>query len=122
MAASYLNSAMIPNMGGQINISKTYFTALQNKQKRNWACVLRFGKIMHWKFVSVTLTHRSSQRRCLEDCNFIKKRLQQMWFLVKFSKFFRTLILKNICERLLLDTRELLKITLIIFLSNIIFS
>ena len=38
----------------------------------------------------------------LKDCNFIKKRLQHMFFLVKFEKFLRTRILKNICERLLL--------------------
>ena len=34
--------------------------------------------------------------------NFIKKRFQHMYFPVKFVKFLTTLILKNICERLLL--------------------
>ena len=34
--------------------------------------------------------------------NFIKKRLQARWCPVKFVKFLRTSILKNICERLLL--------------------
>ena len=33
--------------------------------------------------------------------NFIKKRLQHRCFAVKFAKFLRTLILKNICIRLL---------------------
>ena len=35
--------------------------------------------------------------------NFIKKRLQARWCPVKFVKFLRTPILKNICERLLLN-------------------
>ena len=35
-------------------------------------------------------------------CNFIKKRPQRKCFLVKFAKFLRATVLKNICERLLL--------------------
>ena len=38
----------------------------------------------------------------LRACNFIKKRLQQKCFPVKFKKFLRTPILKNICKRLFL--------------------
>ena len=38
----------------------------------------------------------------LKACNFVKKRLQHRCFPVKFSKFLRTPILKNICEQLLL--------------------
>ena len=38
----------------------------------------------------------------LQACNFIKKRLQHRCFPMKFAKFSRTLILKNMCERLLL--------------------
>ena len=38
----------------------------------------------------------------LKACNFIKKRLQHKCFSVKFVKFQRTPILKNIFERLLL--------------------
>ena len=38
----------------------------------------------------------------LQVCNFIKKILRHMYFPVKVAKFFRTPILKNICERLLL--------------------
>ena len=34
---------------------------------------------------------------------FIKKRLQHRCFPVNFAKFLRTPILRNICERLLLD-------------------
>ena len=39
----------------------------------------------------------------LQACNFIKKGLQQRHFSVKFAKFLRTYLLKNICERLLLQ-------------------
>ena len=39
----------------------------------------------------------------LQACNFIKQRLQQSYFLVKFAKFLRTPILNNICERMLLQ-------------------
>ena len=38
----------------------------------------------------------------LKTCNSIKKRHQRTCFPVKLAKFLRTLILKNICERLLL--------------------
>ena len=40
----------------------------------------------------------------LKAWNFIKNRLQHSCFPVKFAKFLRTPILKNICERLLLNT------------------
>ena len=39
----------------------------------------------------------------LQVCNFIKKRLQHGHFPVKFTKFLRTRILKNICQPLLLQ-------------------
>ena len=35
--------------------------------------------------------------------SFIKKRLKHKYFLLKFAKFFRTPILRNICKRLLLN-------------------
>ena len=38
----------------------------------------------------------------VQACNFIKKRLQHGCFPVKFAKFLRAPILKNIYERLLL--------------------
>ena len=38
----------------------------------------------------------------LKSWNFIKKRLQDRCFPVKFAKFLRTPISKNICEGLLL--------------------
>ena len=39
----------------------------------------------------------------LQTCNFIKKRLQHRCFPVNIAKFLRTPVLKNICERLLLQ-------------------
>ena len=42
----------------------------------------------------------------LQSCNFIKNRLQHRCFPVKFAKFLRTPILKNICKQLLLNTKE----------------
>ena len=41
-------------------------------------------------------------------CIFIKKRLQHRHFHVKFAKLLRTLILKNICGRLLLSTTPII--------------
>ena len=45
---------------------------------------------------------RFSVKRGVQLCNFIKKRLQHRYYAVKFVKFLKTLILKNICEQLLL--------------------
>ena len=39
----------------------------------------------------------------LQFCNFFKKRVQHRCFLWIFGKYFRLAILKNICERQLLD-------------------
>ena len=38
----------------------------------------------------------------VKACNFIKKRFQHRYFSMSIAGFLRTLILKNICERLLL--------------------
>ena len=64
-------------------------------------------KVILGNFVNRTgkrLVLESSFNKVLDSqaCNFIKKRLQHIYFTVKFSKFSRALILKNICERLLL--------------------
>ena len=40
-------------------------------------------------------------------CNFIKKRLQRRCFPVNIGKLLRTPVLKNICERLLLNEKKL---------------
>ena len=58
-------------------------------------------------------------------CNFIKKRFQPRCFPVKFAKFLRTPILKNICERIPLQVllnRLNLEICIItrLFLSRIL--
>ena len=42
----------------------------------------------------------------LQDCNFIKNRLQLRSFPVNNAKFLKTPILMNICERLLLTKCE----------------
>ena len=42
----------------------------------------------------------------LQVCNFVKKRLRHKCFHLKFVKFLRTPILKNICERLLLKLSQ----------------
>ena len=39
----------------------------------------------------------------LQNCSFIKKKLQHSCFPLKFAKFLRTPILKSICEKLLLQ-------------------
>ena len=47
-------------------------------------------------FACLTLV---SFKRATQRANFIKKRHQRRCFPVKFAKFLRTPILKNICER-----------------------
>ena len=57
-------------------------------------------------FFFLKLLQYSQESKCvcgLKACNFIKKRLQHRLFLVNMAKFLRTPILKNICERLLLE-------------------
>ena len=45
-------------------------------------------------------------KKGLKACNFIKKRLRHRCFPVKFLKFLRTSILKNIYEQLLLSVQQ----------------
>ena len=45
----------------------------------------------------------------LQACNFVKKRLRHKCFPVKFAKFSRTAILKNVCERLLLKSEYVMQ-------------
>ena len=63
------------------------------------SCFVRFGKFHRKTTVIESLFNKVAD---LQACNFTKKRLQHRCFPVKFVKFFRTTILKNICERLLL--------------------
>ena len=66
------------------------------------------------KKVFLKITQDSQEKACVGAsfdkvsglCNFIKKRLQHMCFPVKFAKFLRGPILKNICQRLLLKLYE----------------
>ena len=84
-----------------------------------------FFPFLAWSFICLII--RSNHRRCsikeaaqrktpvleslfdkvaaLLACNFIKKRLQHRCFAVNIAKFLRTLILKKICERLLLHNK-----------------
>ena len=55
----------------------------------------------------------------LRDCNFIEKRLPHKCFPVKFAKFLRTSILKNICGRVLLKISTLQKKLFIDFFHKI---
>ena len=63
------------------------------------SCFAQFRKF-HWK--TTVIESLFNKVADLQACNFTKKRLQHRCFPVKFVKFFRTTILKNICERLLL--------------------
>ena len=51
--------------------------------------------------MTVQLQFQNSKMK-LQACNFFKKRLRHKFFPVNIAKILRTLILKNICERLLL--------------------
>ena len=66
-----------------------------------------YGKGILESFIKFTFKHlyRSLllNKKDHQACNFIKKRLQHMCFPVNIGKFLRTRILKNICERLLLQ-------------------
>ena len=46
-----------------------------------------------------------------QACNFTKIRLPHRWFPVNFMKLLRTPILKNICQQMLLQTKDRKKLT-----------
>ena len=48
------------------------------------------------------LFNKDAGLQAFRAATLLKKRLQHKCFTVKFAKFLRALILKNICERLLL--------------------
>ena len=54
--------------------------------------VIFTGKQLHWDLFFNVASHQA--------CNFIKKKLQNRYFLVNIEKFIRTPILKNICKQL----------------------
>ena len=61
------------------------------------------------------LESRFDKVASLQACNFIKKRFQHRCFPVKFVKFLRAHILKNICERLLLNFANSMSISFVWF-------
>ena len=83
----------------------SFFAHCRKYRSSHWRCfwkkaVLKnfvnfTGKHLCWSHLSVTWGSKA--------CNFIKKRLQHRCFPVKFAKLLRTLILKNICKRFLLE-------------------
>ena len=96
-------------------------TDLFFSQKFHHKCLIRFktylsvealrknlaiftGKHLFWSFLF---------KKGLQACSFIKKRLQRSCFPMNIAKLLRTLILKNICKRMLLGLRSPLK-----FISN----
>ena len=88
------------------SISMTIFG--YNQRYRLFCC--KNQRSSHWKC--------SIKERVLKNlaCNFIIKRLQHKYFLVKLAKFLRTSIFKNICERLLLQ--DITEKTIHLFLSQ----
>ena len=60
---------------------------------KNFVSLIRKQPVLESLFIKVA---------GLKVCNFIKMRLQHKCFSVKYAKFLRTLIVKIICERLLL--------------------
>ena len=64
-------------------------------------CSLKFCNIHRKIPTLVTLFNKVAGAKA---CDFIEKRLQHRCFPVNIAKFLRAYILKNICQRLLLDT------------------
>ena len=53
--------------------------------------------------IKTSHTSELNKDSMIQTCNFIEKRLHHRCFPVITAKFLRTPILKNICERLLLE-------------------
>ena len=84
------------------------FVRLVKKNCNRTFGVEEFSSVRKSRYVKSKSKARSSDRKCSvkkmcsQACNFIKHRLQQRCFSVKFVRFLRTFILKSICKRLLL--------------------
>ena len=65
-----------------------------------------YKKSYSWKFHNIHKKTPASEPLYDNIAGFVKKRLQHKCFPVNTVKFLRTLILNNICERLLLYLRE----------------
>ena len=79
----------------------------EKRKSSHWRCSIK-------KCVLKNLANFTRKHLCFslfnevaanQVCNFIKIRLQHRCFLVKFVKFLRTLILKNICQQMLLKQK-----------------
>ena len=72
------------------------------------SCSLKFRKFYRKAPVLESLLNKIAG---LKACNFIKNRVQHMFFLLKFAKFLRNSISKKICVRLpLIDDSRMLNV------------
>ena len=97
------NSNKYVSQGSKYAFALTYFDSpsLSSSQRRcsiEIGVLRKFHKII-WE-ISV-LEFLFDKVAGLQSCNFIRKRLQDREVPLKFKKFLRTPILKNICKRLL---------------------
>ena len=106
---------LIPNIlkWQDCNIFTKLVPSQTSSRSSHWRCSV--------KKVFLKICEVSQKNICVgvsghQACNFIKKRLQHMCFPVKFHKFLRTPILKNICERLLLSFRGFTRLNHNVFL------
>ena len=67
------------------------------------------GVLINFKYLQENTCVVVSSLIGLKACNFIKNSLQHSYFLVNIAKLLRIPILKNICERLLLDSGTYLR-------------
>ena len=76
------------------------------QRSSHWRCTVKkvFLKISQISQENVFVGVSFNKIEGLKTWNFIKKRLQGRCFPLKFARFLRTLILKKICERLLLSS------------------
>ena len=79
---------------------------LSLQRSSHWRCTVKkvFLKISQISQENVFVGVSFNKIEGLKTWNFIKKRLQDRCFPLKFARFLRTLILKKICERLLLSS------------------
>ena len=76
------------------------------QRSSHWRCTVKkvFLKISQISQENIFVGVSFNKIEGLKTWNFIKKRLQDRCFPLKFARFLRTLILKKICERLLLSS------------------
>ena len=76
------------------------------QRNSHWRCSVRKGVFVILQILQQNTCVGVSFNKVtgFKACNVIEKRLRHKCFLVKFAKFSRTPILKNICEQLLLSS------------------